>query len=81
VSQKQRDKARHGNPLALCGPAVPREHVRNIADVGAALVPDMQGIGSGPDVMSHPPRSASPPPRETRRPLADAAAVRRVKKT
>jgi uncharacterized membrane protein len=30
------------------------------ADVDAALVPDMQGIGSGPDVMSHLPRSASP---------------------
>jgi len=42
------------------------------ADVDAALVPDMQGIGSGPDVMSHPPRSASPPARDTHRPLAGA---------
>ena len=46
------------------------------ADVDAALVPDMQGIGSGPDVMSHPPRSASPPARDTRRPLADTAGAR-----
>jgi hypothetical protein len=28
------------------------------ADIDAALVPDMQGIGSGPDIMSRPPRSA-----------------------
>jgi hypothetical protein len=47
------------------------------ADVDAALVPDMQGIGSGRDVMS-PLGSASPPARETRSLLADAAAVRRV---
>jgi uncharacterized membrane protein len=46
------------------------------ADVEAALVPDMQGIGSGPDVMSQPPRSASPPARDTHRPLADTAAAR-----
>ena len=46
------------------------------ADVDAALVPDMQGIGSGPDVMSHPPRSASPPARDVRRPLADTASAR-----
>ena len=46
------------------------------ADVDAALVPDMQGIGSGPDVMSHPPRSASPPARDIRRPLADTAGAR-----
>jgi uncharacterized membrane protein len=45
-------------------------------DVDAALVPDMQGIGSGPDVMTHPPRSASPPPRDFRRPLADPAGAR-----
>jgi uncharacterized membrane protein len=45
-------------------------------DVDAALVPDMQGIGSGPDVMSHPLRSASPPARPTRRPLADTAGAR-----
>jgi uncharacterized membrane protein len=43
------------------------------ADVEAALVPDMQGIGSGPDVMSPPPRPASPPARDVRRPLADPA--------
>jgi uncharacterized membrane protein len=46
------------------------------ADVEAALVPDMQGIGSGPDVMSHPPRPASPPARDTQRPLADPAGAR-----
>jgi hypothetical protein len=46
------------------------------ADVDAALVPDMQGIGSGPDVMSHPPSSAVPPARDIRRPLADAAGTR-----
>jgi uncharacterized membrane protein len=47
------------------------------ADVEAALVPDMQGIGSGPDVMSRPPRPASPPPpREIRRPLAGTANAR-----
>ena len=46
------------------------------ADVDAALVPDMQGIGSGPDVMSHPPQSASPAARNVRRPLADTAGVR-----
>ena len=45
-------------------------------DVDAALVPDMQGIGSGPDVMSHPPRSASPPARGIRQPLADTAGAR-----
>jgi uncharacterized membrane protein len=46
------------------------------ADVEAALVPDMQGIGSGPDVMSHPSRSASPPAPDIRRPLADTAGAR-----
>ena len=46
------------------------------ADVDAALVPDMQGTGSGPDVMSHPPRFASSPPRDIRRPLADTAGAR-----
>jgi uncharacterized membrane protein len=46
------------------------------ADVEAALVPDMQGIGSGPDVMSPPPRSASRPAREARRPLAEKAGAR-----
>ena len=47
------------------------------ADVDAALVPDMQGIGSGPDVMPRAPlRSASPAPRDIRRPLADTAGAR-----
>src|SRR4051794_19975027 len=41
------------------------------ADVDAALIPDMQGIGSGPDVMSPSPRSASRLARDVR-PLADA---------
>src|SRR4051812_26284045 len=45
-------------------------------DVDAALVPDMQGIGSGPDVMSHPPSSASSSAREIRRPLAETAGTR-----
>jgi uncharacterized membrane protein len=45
------------------------------ADVDAALVPDMQGIGSGPDVMSQL-GSASPPPRDIHRPLADTAGAR-----
>jgi uncharacterized membrane protein len=45
-------------------------------DIDAALVPDMQGIGSGPDVMTHPPRSAPPPAREFSRPLAKTAGVR-----
>ncbi len=47
------------------------------ADVDAALVPDMQGIGSGPDVMPCAPlRSASPAPRDIGRPLADTAGAR-----
>jgi uncharacterized membrane protein len=46
------------------------------ADVDAALIPDMQGIGSGPDVMSQPPGPASPPPQEIGRPLADTAGAR-----
>ncbi len=58
--------ARRGGPAGL----------PDDADVDAALVPDMQGIGSGPDVMSHPPRSASPPARDVRRPLADTAGAR-----
>jgi hypothetical protein len=45
-------------------------------DIDAALVPDMQGIGSGADVMSRPPHAASPPAREVRRPLADPAGIR-----
>jgi uncharacterized membrane protein len=46
------------------------------ADADAALVPDMQGIGSGPDVMSHLPHSASAPARATHSPLADTAGAR-----
>ena len=46
-------------------------------DVDAALVPDMQGIGSGPDVMSPPPDSAPAPARVTHSPLADTAGARR----
>ena len=45
-------------------------------DIDAALVPDMQGIGSGTDVMSHPPTPASPPARDIHRPLGDTAGVR-----
>jgi uncharacterized membrane protein len=45
-------------------------------DIDAALIPDMQGIGSGADVMSHPPRLASPAAREVRRPLAKTAGIR-----
>jgi hypothetical protein len=41
-------------------------------DLDAALVPDMQGIGAGPDVMSRPPYSASPPVNEI--PFTDAVA-------
>jgi len=41
-----------------------------------ALVPDMRGIGSGPDVTSHLPRAGSPPAREIRRPLAATAGAR-----
>jgi hypothetical protein len=61
--------------LKLLDQAVRRAFCDN-ADVDAALVPDMQGIGSGPDVMSHPRRSASPPARETPRPLAGTAGAR-----
>jgi uncharacterized membrane protein len=45
-------------------------------DIDAALVPDMQGIGSGPDVMSRPQHAAAPTSRDIRRPLADAAVAR-----
>jgi uncharacterized membrane protein len=45
-------------------------------DIDAALIPDMQGIGSGADVMSHPPRLATPAAREVRRPLAKTAGIR-----
>jgi uncharacterized membrane protein len=46
--------------LRLLEDAVRREY-DDEEDVDAALVPDMQGIGSGPDVMSQPPGSASRP--------------------
>jgi len=46
-------------------------------DIEAALVPDMQGIGSGADLMPHLPPPASPPARDIGRPLADAAARQR----
>jgi hypothetical protein len=45
-------------------------------DVDAALVPDMQGIGSGPDVMSRRPSSASPHAPDIRRALPDPAGIR-----
>jgi uncharacterized membrane protein len=45
--------------LALLKSAVRREF-EDDADARAALVPDMQGIGSGPDVMSHPQPKAGP---------------------
>jgi uncharacterized membrane protein len=54
--------------LQLLGAAVRRAYADD-ADIRAALVPDMQGIGSGPDVMSHPQRVASPT-REIRHTLA-----------
>jgi uncharacterized membrane protein len=61
--------------LELLDRAVRRSY-DDAADIEAALVPDMQGIGSGPDVMSHPPRPASPAARDIRRRLADTAGVR-----
>ena len=61
--------------LGLLEAAVRRSYADD-SDVEAALVADMQGIGSGPDVMSHPPRSASPPARGIRQPLADTAGAR-----
>jgi uncharacterized membrane protein len=42
------------------------------ADIDAALVPDMQGIGSGPDLTPHQPHPAPPTP-HIRRPLANTA--------
>jgi uncharacterized membrane protein len=45
--------------LELLQSAVRREF-EDDADARAALVPDMQGIGSGPDVMSHPGPTAVP---------------------
>jgi hypothetical protein len=61
--------------LELLEAAVRRAYADDV-DIEAALVPDMQGIGSGEDVMSRPPRSDSPPAREVRRPLADTAGIR-----
>jgi uncharacterized membrane protein len=46
------------------------------ADIDAALVPDMQGIGSGADVMSQPPHATSSTTHENGRPMADAAGAR-----
>jgi uncharacterized membrane protein len=46
------------------------------ADVDAALLPDMQGIGSGPDVMPDPLHAASSSTRETRGALADTVGAR-----
>jgi uncharacterized membrane protein len=60
--------------LDLLDAAVRRAY-DDAADVANALVADMQGIGSGPDVMSPPPRPASPPGRKRRRPRADTAAA------
>jgi uncharacterized membrane protein len=59
--------------LELRDAAVRRAYTDD-ADVAAALVPDMQGIGSGPDVMSQSP--LSPLGGDVRRPLADAAGAR-----
>ena len=61
--------------LELLDEAVRRAYA-DAADIDAALVPDMQGIGSGPDVMSDPPSSAPPPAREIRRSLAGTAGAR-----
>jgi hypothetical protein len=58
--------------LNLLDDAVRRAYTDD-ADIDAALVPDMQGIGSGPDVMSQPPRTALPQARDTRGPLAGTA--------
>jgi uncharacterized membrane protein len=61
--------------LKLLDDAVRRSYDDD-ADVDAALVPDMQGIGSGADVMSLPPGPASPPlRREIRRPMAETASA------
>jgi uncharacterized membrane protein len=61
--------------LKLLDAAVRRAYDDDV-DVDAALVPDMQGIGSGPDVMSPPPSSASPPARDIRPALANTAGTR-----
>jgi uncharacterized membrane protein len=59
--------------LDLLEAAVRRAYSDN-DDIDAALIPDMQGIGSGADVMSRSPRSAWPPAPGRR--LADPAAIR-----
>ena len=61
--------------LTLLDKAVRRAFTDD-ADVDAALVPDMQGIGSGPDVMSYPPHSAPPTARDIRPSVADTAGAR-----
>jgi uncharacterized membrane protein len=63
--------------LKLLDAAVRRAYNDEL-DVEAALVADMQGIGSGPDVTSHPPRSASPPARDVRHPLVETAGARQT---
>ena len=66
-----------GRQLELLDRAVRRAYDDD-DDVDAALVPDMQGIGSGPDVMPHPPQPApaSPAALDIRRRAADTAGVR-----
>jgi uncharacterized membrane protein len=54
--------------LELLEAAVRRSY-DDAADVAAALVPDMQGIGSGADVMSPAPPAPAPAAREVVRPL------------
>ena len=61
--------------IGLLAAAVRRAYSED-EDIDAALVPDMQGLGSGPDVMSHPQHLVAPSSRDIRRPLADAAGAR-----
>jgi uncharacterized membrane protein len=61
--------------LDLLEAAVRRAYSDN-DDIDAALIPDMQGIGSGADVMSRSPRSAWPSAPDVRRRLAEPAAIR-----
>jgi uncharacterized membrane protein len=63
--------------LELLDEAV-RRSFADEADVRAALVPDMQGIGSGPDVMSHPQRPPQPGTDGNGKVLADTAGARRA---
>jgi uncharacterized membrane protein len=62
--------------LELLDEAV-RRSFADEADVRAALVPDMQGIGSGPDVMSAPLRQPQPGTDGNGKVLADTAGARR----